>query len=143
MTLRRGHCLCGAVSFTVRDLDPQYGICHCDMCRHWTGGAFFGITVPAAQMTISGAEYVGRYRSSPGWQRCWCMQCGSSLWGHVHSDALDGGSYEVLIGLFDDTSGLILTKELYAEQRPDSYAMAGDHRRETAVESRSRLGVSP
>ena len=140
---RSGHCLCGAVSFDVRDLDPHYGICHCEMCRHWTGGAFFGITVPASQMTIWGTEHVGSYRSSEHWDRCWCTSCGASLWGHVHPDAPDGGVYEVQIGLFDDPNGLILTKELFADQRPDSYALAGDHLRETASASRARLGIEP
>ena len=33
----KGTCLCGAVEVVANDA-AQIGLCHCSMCRRWTGG---------------------------------------------------------------------------------------------------------
>jgi len=41
-----GSCMCGAVSFPVTAQITQTNACHCNMCRKWSGGVFFGVVVP-------------------------------------------------------------------------------------------------
>ena len=31
--------MCGAVRFVARDVQDKAGICHCEICRRWTGSA--------------------------------------------------------------------------------------------------------
>ncbi len=118
MSARTGQCLCGAVRFEAAELGG-FGICHCKMCQRWGGGPMFGVTVPEAAMTVSGAGNIGSYRSS-GWaSRSFCTRCGSVLW-YRYDKGRDGtGNYEVPIGLLDDADGLELRRELFIDVKPD------------------------
>lgn len=67
MTLERdGGCLCGAVRFKAVLTGTNFGVCHCPMCRKWTGSALLGITVPAGNVNWTGLERVAKRQSSPG-----------------------------------------------------------------------------
>ena len=66
---REGGCLCGAVQFKAVLTGTNFGICHCPMCRKWTGSALLGITVPAGNVTWQGAEHIARRQSSPWGER--------------------------------------------------------------------------
>jgi len=129
MTTHSGHCLCGAVSFTVRDLAPHFGVCHCKMCQRWAGSALFGITVRAESIEIFGAEHVATYQSSDHATRSWCSKCGSNLWFRY----IGRTEYELPIGLFDDSSELILKREVFYERRSKAFTLAGDHERLTTA----------
>ena len=67
-------CLCGAVSLKV-EAERKLHACHCGKCRTWGGSA--AITLSARNPKISGAEHIGRYRSSEWAERCFCKQCGT------------------------------------------------------------------
>ncbi|MEO8529621.1 MAG: GFA family protein [Deltaproteobacteria bacterium] len=129
MTTHSGHCLCGAVSFTVRDLAPAYGVCHCKMCQRWAGSALFGITVRADQIEIHGEENVASYRSSEHATRSWCSKCGSNMWFRY----VGRTEYELPVGLFDDSNGFVLKREVFFERKSDAFALAGDHERLTTA----------
>jgi hypothetical protein len=125
---REGGCQCGAVRFTARLTGTNFGVCHCPMCRKWTGSALLGITVPAGNVVWSGEEYVA-IRQSSGWgERAWCGDCGSHLWFRVTVPGKYAGNVELPIGLFDDANGLVMTNEIYIDHKPDSYAFAGEGR---------------
>ncbi|MFN6987310.1 MAG: GFA family protein, partial [Rhizobium oryzihabitans] len=34
-----GQCLCGAVGLEAVIGAREFGVCHCSMCRRWSGGA--------------------------------------------------------------------------------------------------------
>lgn len=55
---RIGGCLCGAVRFKATLTGTSFGVCHCPMCRKWTGLALLGMTVPAANVAWRGAEHI-------------------------------------------------------------------------------------
>jgi hypothetical protein len=139
MSGRSGQCLCGAVRFTASELGG-FGVCHCVQCRRWAGSALFGVTVPEAAMTVQGAEHIRTIRSS-GWAaRSFCRQCGSGLW-YRHDRGVDGaGDYEVPVGLLDDGNGLVLTREIFADEKPDSWALAGAHERLTRSQTLEKYG---
>ena len=82
-----GHCLCGAVTVTVRGThDPRVGACHCRMCQRWSGGLFLCFTAALEAVTVTGE--VRRYRSSSFAERAFCPACGSHLW---FNDVDEGG----------------------------------------------------
>ncbi|PQO22815.1 aldehyde-activating protein [Rhodobacteraceae bacterium WD3A24] len=129
MSDRIGHCLCGAVALRIVDFPREFGACHCEMCRRWTGSAFLAATVPPERVqVIAGADHVARYQSS-GWaERAWCSRCGSNLWYRLVGPR---GAYEIPIGLLDDPDGLVFSSEIYIDCRPDSFAFEGTAARET------------
>ena len=133
--MRTGACLCGAVRFTART-GTSYGICHCGQCRRWTGGPLMAITVAEDAMTVTGEGIVSR-RTSAWASRSHCGTCGSPLWYRWDKGVDGSGDYEVPLGLLDDTSGLVLTREIYADEAPAGIAYAGSHDRLDAAATRA------
>ena len=126
---RSGGCLCGAVRFVARLKDAGFGVCHCEMCRRWTGSALLGITVPDGDVDWTGADHIATRQTSDWAMRAWCRECGSGLYFKVTLDGPYSGNVELPIGLFDDPNGLNMTNEIYIDHKPDSYAFAGEGRR--------------
>ena len=126
MSDRTGHCLCGAVTLHVADFPAEFGACHCEMCRRWTGAAFLAATVAPASLRLDGAANVARYQSSDWAERAWCATCGTHLWYRLTGPE---GAYEIPVGLLDDPDGLDFSSEIYVDCRPDSYAFEGTARR--------------
>ena len=83
---RTGGCLCGAVRFTARLTKTQFGACHCEMCRRWTGSALLGLTVPTGNIDWQGEDHVATRQTSPWAMRAWCRECGSNLYFRVTAD---------------------------------------------------------
>ncbi len=125
---RSGGCLCGAVRFDARLTKTDFGVCHCEMCRRWTGSALLGITVPEGNVTWHGAEHIASRQTSSWAMRAWCAQCGSGLYFKVTADNEWGGNVELPIGLFDDPNGLTMKSEIYIDHKPDSFGYAGEGR---------------
>ncbi len=134
MTEKTGKCLCGAVSFTVKDPKESFGCCHCSMCRTWTSGALLALTVPEKTITVTGAQNITAYQSSDWAERCFCSQCGASLWYRLTADGPHKGEHHVAIGLFDDLSDMTLTSEIFIDEKPDGYAFAGELKQMTGAE---------
>jgi len=79
MTTRRGHCLCGAVTFEYQGTENWRAYCHCESCRRCTASpvtAFLGVPLEAFRFT---GEAPSVYESSPGVQRLFCGRCGSPM----------------------------------------------------------------
>ncbi|WP_374377020.1 GFA family protein [Tabrizicola sp.] len=129
MSLERdGGCLCGAVRFTARLTGTNFGVCHCPMCRKWTGSALLGITVPEGNVAWTGTEHIARRQSSAWGERAWCAECGSALWFRVTVAGPYAGNLELPVGTFDDANGLTMTNEIYIDVKPNSYAFAATDR---------------
>ena len=142
MSTYNGHCLCGSVSFTARDITPEAGACHCKMCQRWAGSALLAVTALEDQIEWSGSEHVATIQS-PDWaERAWCSRCGSGLWYRITAEGPHKGEYDIPIGLFDDASGLTLTREIFIDRKPDAFAFAGAHERLTEAEVFARYGVT-
>jgi hypothetical protein len=74
------------------------------MCRKFHGAAF-GTVVSAKREEfrwVKGRDLVARYRSSPGFERCFCRVCGSPVPGD------SGGGPQIFLpaGGIDDDPGL-------------------------------------
>ena len=77
----RGSCLCGEIQYTVDGDIGAPGYCHCTMCQKMHG-APFGVYSRVAwdEFTVTkGEDLLEVYASSPGINRTFCRQCGSTL----------------------------------------------------------------
>lgn len=129
MTATTGRCLCGKVTFEAEEVESHHHACHCSMCRRWSGGGpFFGVT--ARGVTFKGGEHLARYASSEWAERGFCTTCGSSLFYFLKPSQ----TYTLSVGTFDAPSQFVLTREIFIDQKPPGYALAGDHRRLTEAE---------
>ncbi|HEX7035515.1 MAG TPA: GFA family protein [Pseudomonadales bacterium] len=131
-----GKCLCGAVTFTAEDVEPEVHACHCAMCRSWAGAPM--LAVNAGKVSFRGEADLGRYQSSEWAERGFCTRCGSNLFYRLKQD----GRYFMCMGAFDDQSGFRMASEIYIDQKPPGYAFAGDHPRQTRDEFMASLPQS-
>lgn len=76
---RRGHCLCGSISFAYRGEPLWVAYCHCESCRRGTASpvtTFVGVASDGFRWT-QGAPTL--FESSPGVRRRFCGRCGTPL----------------------------------------------------------------
>jgi hypothetical protein len=125
-----GHCLCGAVKFTATPEKMEMGICHCGMCRRWTGAAFMGVGAGSSVKITDGEKDLGVYKSSDYGERCFCKKCGTTLFWRMQG----GGMTVVAAQAFDDPSQFKLTSEIFIDEKPANYAFANDTKKMTGAE---------
>jgi len=119
-----GSCLCGAVRVTATPLGDSMHVCHCDMCRAWTGTALMSFKADPGTFEATGPV---RKRATSDWaERAWCDECGSSLYYRVTAPGPHFDMHHVASGLFADAGGLTLNNELFVDKRPGGYRFAGD-----------------
>ena len=66
----KGHCLCGAVTITVPDIN-EVAVCHCATCRRWGGGPLFTVDHDG-KLEIEGEDHIADYQSSDWAERAFC-----------------------------------------------------------------------
>lgn len=113
-----GHCLCGAVTITVKAMQAEVDVCHCAMCHRWGGNFFAG--VKGLEAHVMGEEAVTAYRSSDWAERAFCGTCGSNLWYRF----LPTGNRSFLAGLFDLPEGFGIEQQIFVDEKPDWYDFA-------------------
>ena len=123
-----GHCLCGAVKFAAEDVHSDVHSCHCGMCRRWSGGPAFAVSV--GNVTFTGDDSIKRFESSDWAERGFCSQCGTNLFYRLK----DADQYYLWMGAFDDSSQFRLTGEIYIDEKPVTCDLAGDRPRLTGEE---------
>lgn len=138
---RTGKCLCGAVQFTIRDLNPEFNVCHCKMCQRWTGSFGMNITAPSDSVTFEGTENIGRYQSSDWAERAWCTKCGSNIWYKVTASGPFFGAYHIPVGLLEDTSGLTVSGEYFVDNKHVCLSLEGEHKRLDAAATLALFGA--
>ncbi|MFN4171778.1 MAG: GFA family protein [Pseudorhodobacter sp.] len=141
MSNASGQCMCGAVRITVKDRPHELGVCHCGMCRRWSGSAFVGFGVSENALTIEGAGNVAAYRSSDWAERCFCRNCGSTLWYHltIPGETL---THFIAAGLLDDLSGMKIEHELFYDKKPDAITFACESRKTTEADFLASVGIT-
>ncbi len=133
-----GKCLCGAVRFTAEFKEPGFGVCHCSMCRRWTGGPFMCIEA-AGPPAITGAENVTYYQSSDWGTRGFCKNCGTSLWWR----AMDDSHLAIAVGALDEPKRLTFETQIFVEEKPAFYDFANQTKMMTGAKVMAAMGVSP
>ncbi|MFK7878626.1 GFA family protein [Roseobacter sp.] len=121
---KSGSCLCGAVTYTLADDPKEFGACHCNMCRKWSGGIFLGLEAPAETVKVDGGEHLTTYPSSPWAERAFCKICGSSVYYRVTAPGPHEGTYHFGVGTLNDVGDVPLTGELFIDEKPGGYSFA-------------------
>ncbi len=96
-----GSCLCGAINFSANLPSKWCAHCHCSLCRK-AHGAGYVTWVGFEQERVSftrGEDHLTWYESTPGAQRGFCRQCGSSLFFRSKQWA---GELHIALGCIDD-----------------------------------------
>lgn len=82
--MAQGECNCGAVAFELStDLSGVF-VCHCSICRRFTGSNGIAVVVidKDAFRWIRGEEQIATWKKpNADWQASFCRVCGSSLPG--------------------------------------------------------------
>ncbi len=115
----QGNCLCGAVKIHVDKIKKGVGVCHCSMCRKWTGGPLLAVETEG-QVKFEGEGNISRFKSSQWAERGFCKTCGSHLFYHLFGD----DKYIVPVGLFDVDNELFLEHQIFIEEKPEYYSFS-------------------
>lgn len=121
-------CACGAVTGSATATSDISGVCHCVMCRKWSGGAFMGVS--CKNVSFDNPDAVSIWISSDWGERLFCATCGSTLLWRMR----DGSHTSVSAHLFDDPSRFPMRSEIFIDDKPSGYNFAGDHERLTRAE---------
>lgn len=130
-----GGCLCGAVRFTAVPEKLEMDVCHCGMCRKWSGGVV--MSVPCNDLRIENERALGRYVSSEWAERLFCRECGTSLFWRLQGD--DSGHVAVSYQSFDTPPPVAFAEEIFIDEKPALYAFAGQRPRLTGAEVVARF----
>lgn len=122
----KAKCLCRAIEIETAD-HHEVGLCHCSMCRRWTGGPMFALHC-GTEVTFSG-QAPARYQSSDWAERGFCPTCGTHLFYHL----LPNNEYILPAGLFQDQP-LTLTSEIFIDEKPAYYEFKNDTHKMTGQE---------
>lgn len=114
----KGSCLCGAIEVVAGE-HAEIGLCHCSMCRRWTGGPFFAVHCDDKVQFTGGT--VKTFRSSEWAERAFCDTCGSTLYYRLVPD----GEYFVSAGLFQEHE-FELASQIFIDEKPPFYTLAND-----------------
>lgn len=133
---RTGRCLCGAVALTVRT-GSGVSICHCGLCRRWSGGPMFALHCEEAPC-IDGLDQVTVFATSEWAERGFCRRCGTHLFYRLR----DGGFHAVPAGLFGDADDLVLEEQVFIDRQPGYYAFANQTRTLTEAQVFTLFGAS-
>lgn len=125
-----GGCLCRAVRYSAVPAKPEMDVCHCRMCRRWSGGVF--MSVPCNDLAIENEQALGRYVSSEWAERLFCRDCGTSLFWRFQDD--ESGHVAIAFQSFDDLAPVSFAEEIFIDEKPALYAFAGERPRKTGAE---------
>ncbi len=119
-----GGCLCGAVRYDAIGEPLEVGYCHCHSCRRHTGAPLVALVFFEADKVRFTKRDRSIYKSSPGVERGFCDQCGTSLtWeGKYGGRAV----INIHISAFDDPDPHVPGSCFFHEERIAWFEVAGD-----------------
>ncbi|MBU2923467.1 GFA family protein [Colwellia sp. 4_MG-2023] len=119
MSNAKTNCLCGAVTITVKEVDPKFTVCHCQSCRTWGGGPFFAVKC-GTNVKIEGEDKIKMYESSSWASRGFCNECGTHLFYKFKAT----GEYNMPVGMFHNLKGLEMDMQYFSDMRPNYYCFS-------------------
>ncbi|MEL6640467.1 MAG: GFA family protein [Pseudomonadota bacterium] len=112
----RGHCLCGAVQFTLEGPPNWVGHCHCDSCRRASSSPMTTwIGQPNGRWTLTGRRPTV-FESSPGQERGFCPCCGSQIY---YRSTRYPGELHFYAALLEDPSEVTPTAQFHLDEKID------------------------
>ena len=100
-----GGCMCGAVRFELAGPLHDARYCHCTRCQRRTGtAASANASIERGSLTLlSGGDLIRAWRPPDGYERLFCGECGSALFGRGRDDPED---LTVRLGAIDGDPGV-------------------------------------
>ena len=114
-----GSCLCGRVTYQIRDTPRSVVGCHCTQCRKTSGHHVAATRVSSDKLDIQGGANITWYQSSDTAERGFCATCGSQLFWRTFGSP----NTSVMAGTIDGDTGLTMDRQLYADTKGDYYAL--------------------
>ena len=115
--MRKGSCLCGAVSFSIEAPMRPILACHCGQCRKQSGHVWAATSAPDEALTFQCDEGLAWYRASKVARRGFCSRCGASLFWKPD----DAPRIAIAAGSLDAPTGLELVKHVFVADKGDYY----------------------
>lgn len=112
-------CHCGRVRITLPASSVGILACHCGDCQKLHGNFNAFLAAPRADLIVTGEEALVWYQSSPDSRRAFCGTCGA----RVAKEQTAAGRWLVSAGLIDGPTGRHLLRNLWAQSKPDWYAL--------------------
>ncbi|MEM6712154.1 MAG: GFA family protein [Pseudomonadota bacterium] len=79
-----GRCNCGAVTFQIEQAPTDVYVCHCSICRKYTGSNGMPVVIVRKEdfRWLSGQSLITHWKKPDAdWESTFCSVCGSSLPG--------------------------------------------------------------
>lgn len=125
----KGSCLCGSVQVVAATMNRKFGVCHCEMCRKWTGGPFMNVFC-GSDVKFDGEEFISIYESSQWAERGFCKKCGSGLFYKTKGKQ----QYHISIGLFEDFEEITFNLQVFIDKKPEYYSFSNETHNMTKAE---------
>ncbi len=111
-----GGCLCGAVRFVVGAPLGEVVVCHCSLCRRWSGAAY-GAASPVVREGLELLEDKGLvwYVDANNRSRGFCRSCGCGLFWSREDD----NEIYVSAGALDQPTGLRIEGHMMVASKAD------------------------
>ena len=113
-----GHCLCGAVTYTINAEPVRMAQCHCKDCQRASGTGHMSLAFfNEADVDIQGetASFGVTADSGNTNTRHFCPKCGSRIFGQVSARP---GIVGISVGCIDDNEWFSSQVVVYANDRP-------------------------
>lgn len=116
MEVRRGSCLCGALSYAIDGPFDGVWMCHCSNCRKASGGTGNAILiVPRDRFRwLSGEDHRTTYELRPTYSITRCKTCGTPLPAEEDAD-----NVYLTAGTLDDPLGTGVNTRIFCASRAD------------------------
>jgi hypothetical protein len=115
--VKTGQCLCGAVTYELRNAGSGAVACHCGQCRRQSGHYTVSVSGAQSDLTVTEDRGLTWYQSSDEARRGFCRECGSLLfWQRTHGDDIT-----VYLGSLDLPTGATLANHIFVEDKSDYY----------------------
>lgn len=117
--IHNGGCMCKAVRYSLTGPFSYSAHCHCRSCQLAVGAGFATFSAVAPENFEITSGEITIYNSSPGVQRGFCKNCGTSL--TFTGD--DWSDVAILTATLDDPSAAVPTSNVYLEHRQNWVAL--------------------
>ncbi|WP_312821255.1 GFA family protein [Brevundimonas sp.] len=109
-----GRCHCGAVHYQMSENTIHHTLCHCTDCRRASGApAVAWALVKREDIRIEGQPK--SYASSPGTERLFCSDCGTSLF--FVNEQIFPGMIDVQSATLDNPAAIPLQAQIQTDDR--------------------------
>jgi hypothetical protein len=113
----RGSCLCNSISYQFKVTEKEFDVCHCGMCRKWSGGPGFGVTAKS-EPVFTGIEHLKTYSSSEWAERGFCGKCGTHLFYRLK----DKSFINFQLGSLEKNDSFKFNLQIYTDCKPNNYS---------------------